>query len=261
MQQANRSKLCKLQNKPGGKDVYILYEIDTKPFTKYSMISDFAGLFDTKHDAEQVAECLNNIFSKLSDKHWRLKSYNVEKVYFFESISERVYNPDNFDDYGDYHFSDDSDSDDEPEKYKYEVYGNFYSKFDKDRELESYKTEHILAISKSLKSLENRRQTQIAKYKKYPNLEFKITKYRTNDILPTMYLEDYNKTLHHKKFKHVINELKDMPHAQANRKMLRRAAREKLFEYSDSSDSEDDTKYKRVTKRSLLHTPNKVKKK
>ena len=76
-----------------------------------------------------------------------------------------------------------------------------------------------------------------------------------------MYFDDYNKTLHHKKFKHVISELKNFPQAQASRQDLRRLARKSSnVLYSDSSDSEDDAKYKRVTKRSLLHTPTRTKK-
>lgn len=88
--------------------------------------------------------------------------------------------------------------------------------------------------------------------------EWEIIEYRTNDILPTMYLSDYNQVHHHKQFKHVVKHLQDMPHAKKMRQDMRRLARENSnIIYSDS---EDDTKYKRVTNRSLLHTPTRIKK-
>ena len=119
MQQANRNKLCKLQNKPGGEDVYILYETITSLFTNTSNIQDFAGIFDTKHDAEQVAECLTNIFSKLNDKHWKASSYSVSKIYFDEHAR------------GTYDLGSDYESDDDDSigrLYKYQVTGWFTSK-------------------------------------------------------------------------------------------------------------------------------------
>lgn len=256
MQQTNRSKLCKLQNKPG-EIIYVLYE---RHISSRNVIEDCAGIFDTKQDAKQVAKCLNDIFSKLDDKNWKnLKNgpslYNVSKVYITEEIG----------DYFNYDSGSESESDSEIEL-KYEVSAIFIGINNKPP---SIKSERVTHISRSFQVLEQIRQKLIANHIKYSEkdyerrgikLDWKIIKYRTNDILPTMYFDDYHIKDHKKKFKHVLNELKDMPHAQANRRQLRRGAREKLFEYSDSSDSEDDTKYKRVTKRSLLHTPTRPKK-
>lgn len=255
MEQANRSKLCKLQNKPG-EIIYILYERRISP---KNAIQDCAGVFDTKQDAKQVAKCLNDIFSKLDDKQWKLgpSSYNVSKVYVTKYKNDRyIYDSD----------SDSGSESDDPEiELKYEVSAVFIG----ITKHQSVKSERVTFISRSFQVLEQIRQERIASYIKYEEKEderngikydWKIIKYRTNDILPTMYFDDYHIKTHKKKFKHVLNELKDMPHAQANRRQLRRGAREKLFEYSDSSDSEDDTKYKRVTKRSLLHTPTRSKK-
>ena len=78
-----------------------------------------------------------------------------------------------------------------------------------------------------------------------------------------MYLDDYQKKIHHKKFKHVMNELESHPRAQVTRRDTRKLARDNPnILYSDSSDSEDDSKYPSggVTRRSLLHTPTRMKK-
>lgn len=248
MQQANRTKLCKLQGNPRGKTIYILYTNRMEDFKQRSQIIDFAGLFETEHDANQVADCLNNIFSKLNDNHWRLSGgYIVTPYIETDGIFEQ----------------DEEGLDEQGEK-KYCVRGMFQAKggFSK---LKQYKSETVLDISKSLKTLENIKKYKTEWYKtnvsgghKY---EFKIIQYRTNDILPTMYFDDYYMTYHHEKFKHVMSELSDFPHAQKTRQNLRRLNRENPgILYSDSSDSEDDTKYKRVTKRSLLHTPTRTKK-
>jgi hypothetical protein len=273
MQQANRSKLCKLQNKPG-EDIYILYKAITVPTNKTNLadsMRDCAGIFDTKQDAEQVATCLNNIFSKLNDKNWKWYQYRVNKIFLNEhSRDTYAYGSDY-----DYGSSNEEMSSSDPESeseftrrsFKYEVTAMFYTK--PNHELKTVKSEWVIDISKSFKTLERERQEKeayyIKNYQKHNEMrgvkhEWKIIKYRTNDILPTMYFDDYHIKNHKKNFKRVINELKDFPQAQANRQQMRRAAREKLFQYSDSSDSEDDTKYKRVTKRSLLHTPTRPKK-
>jgi hypothetical protein len=234
MQQIDKSKLCKLQNKPGGEDLYILYETRRMASGK---IIDIAGIFDTEHDAEQVAECLNNIFSKLDDEIWQLvKPYRVRKVYlrdrrgniFVNNVAER-------------------------NSFKYGVDGIFRIKTKNIL----HKVEWIIAISKSQQNLEKYVKSQ------YSGGEYELTiiQYQTNDILPTMYFDDYNKALHQKKFQHVMDHLKDIPQAQTKRQNLRRFARENPgVAYSDSSDSEDDTMYKHVTKRSLLHIPTRQKK-
>lgn len=254
MQQANRTKLCKLQNKPGGEDIYILYACKIEPFTNTSKIVDYAGIFDTSHDARQVAECLTNIFSKLNDKHWKLSGrYSLIR---YLNAGAGVFE--------EYQNGDISGID--KRLFKYGVRGFFTATDDNNKhELKSFKSEVVIGISKSLKSLEAKQKAVMTMVNSMNNggisYNLKIIKYRINDILPTMYFDDYNKILHHKKFKHVISELKDFPQAQANRQNLRRLARENPnIAYSDSSDSEDDVNYKRVTKRSLLHTPTRPKK-
>lgn len=258
MQQANRTKLCKLQNKSGGEDVYILYTCNMEPFTNGSRIVDYAGIFDHAHDARQVAECLTNIFSKLTDKHWKLSGkYSLIRYLDTGRVFEE------------YPGGNDIQGIDR-RLFKYGVKGTF-SATENDPELKSYKSEVVIGIPKSLKVLEEKQKAVSAMMNSMSKkvFKFKIIKYQTNDILPTMYFDDYNKTLHEKKFKHVINQLKDIPHAQANRQQLRHGARENLFEYNDSSDSEDDSNYTRFTSksalgtktsRSLLHTPTRTKK-
>jgi hypothetical protein len=243
MQQAQRSKLCKLQNKPGGEIIYIVYQNltqDSKSI-RYGIINDFAGIFYTKEDADQVAECLNNIFSKLHDEKWELtKPYASRRTNVTSSDTPFWIVESSF---------------------KQKIQGPF-----KAQKILIKTTSKQLATNTLIKSKRGTRNSvpvfteSNGRLIRVEPVDYRIVQYRINDILPTMYLDDYNKTLHLKKFKHVINELKDFPQAQANRQQLRRAARENLFQYSDSSDSEDDTKYKRVTKRSLLHTPTRPKK-
>ena len=262
MEQTNRSKLCKLQNKPG-EYIYILYETITSPIDVQCSINDCAGLFDTRQDAQQVANCLNNIFSKLNDTNWKWHPYEVHKMFLNEHTRD-IYA------YGsgssnDSMSSSDPDSDSEFTRraFKFQVIGDFTCK--PGNVLKSYKRDWVRYISKSFKTLEQLRKEKNDDEKNYytkieEKREWKIIKYRTNDILPTMYLDDYHIKTHKKKFKHVMEHLQDLPHAQAQRREMRRAKREKLLQYSDSSDSEDDTRYKRVTNRSLLHTPTRPKK-
>lgn len=260
MQNSERVKLCKLQNNPGGEDVYIVYTTynsnnpkevrlisSLRKFTNKPNhhLQDFAGLFDKKEDAEQVAKCLNNIFSKLHDDNWvLLRPYKIRTV-FSESydVRRRQYN--------------------DILQRKYSVISVF-SNIDPSKK--PFKQQHIVGYANTRQDA----QKTIQEYKElFKDVDYQIVNYKTNDILPTMYIDDYNKKLHQKKFKHVINHLKDIPHAQANRQQMRRAARENLLQYSDSSDSEDESNYKRMTpksalgtktKRSLLHTPTRRKK-
>ncbi len=214
MQQEQRSKLCKLQNKPGGETVYIVYEniIRDSKYILRGIVNDFAGLFNSKEEADQVATCLNNIFSKLHDEKWELfKPYTSRR-----ELSEKTV---------------------------WAVESSF-----KQTIQAPFKVQKLLMIT-FLK--------QRAKYfVKYTDKNYKIVEYRINDILPTMYLDDYNKTLHNRKFKHVINQLADMPSAQKNRQWMRRTARKyqdttPRLTYDDSSDSEDESKWKEITGQSL----------
>lgn len=229
MTSPNRSKLCKLQNKSKGNDVYLLYtdRIGKKMKTPSNrrIRKDFAGVFDNKNDAQQVADCLTNIFSKLHDDEWELK-------YPYHVYEYRVDNT----------------------TPKYSVLGTYQSRND----LKTYRVQHVQYIVSTLQNAKKIVQDNAI-------FKYKIAKYRMNDILPTMWLEDYDKTLHTRKFKHVMNELKDFPQAQQSRQNLRRSVREVPgLLYSDSSDSEDESNYTRFkpnsalgmkTNRSLLHTP------
>ena len=50
------------------------------------------------------------------------------------------------------------------------------------------------------------------------------------------------------------------PHTQKSRRNLRRESREnKNILYTDSNDSENESKYSKTTKRSMLHTPTRKK--
>lgn len=227
MMSPNRTILCKLQTelKKPKHYVYILYStIDHLNVpTRRGARDDFAGLFDNKEDAEKVAECLTNLFSKLQSDEWRMGSpYTVWDIYFkhgiFVSAPSAPVVP-----------------------HKYGVIGVFAS----IHPLSYYRTQQIHSVS----STEHEAQTILNNLKQSTSNKLKIIKYRVNDIVPTVFLDDYVNT---KTFKHVMNELKEIPKSQHSRRNLRRNAREsKLIQYSDSSDSEDESRYKSVTSRSL----------
>ena len=229
MQATDRNNLCKLQNKPGNEYVYIVY--GTKPFkpsNQREYVTDYAGIFETKTDAKQVAKCLNKIFTQLQNDKWIFtEKYTTRRANIYSEQSSNNAN-------------------------KYIVQGGFFSKMPLD--LSTRYKEWILRITSTKQDAEK----IVENFQNTSEYTYKYKKYRINDILPTMYLDDYTILEHQKHFKHVMDELGNIPRAQKTRRDLRRGAREnKNILYSDSSDSEDESKYKKVTKRSLLHTPRK----
>jgi hypothetical protein len=186
MQVSERTKLCKLQNNSEGLSgdiVYILYITSMSN----NVLVDFAGMFDTRKDAVQVSECLNNIFTKLQDKHFKLSSlYKPCKIYFShpEDKKHDVFKP----------FVQKANN-----MFKYCVQGVYKSKNNV-----SHKIQKIVALTFS------KQDAEIIQ-KRYTNNLGKIIKYKVNDILPTMYLDDYNNHIHPRQFKHIINELKKFP--------------------------------------------------
>jgi hypothetical protein len=234
MTSPDRRKLCKLQTSSKGKQdiVYIVYANgdEQKKIPRRHGREDFAGIFEKRDDAYRVAECLTNIFSKLHDEQWQLYGeYKVQTVYF-NKIG--IYTP--------------------SAESRYSVVATYLTR----QPVSHCRIQIIYALSHT----EQEAQTflnEIQEIDKDYN-DFRIMKYRMNDIMPTMFLDDYDKSKHSKKFKHVMNALKDIPRSQHSRREFRRGVREsKNISYYDSSDSEDDARPVRrpVTNRSLVHTP------
>ena len=269
MQASGRTYLCKVQDKPGEPHyLYIVYNNFSKEYkhlteeqkndnsdgywTMNNYIDDFAGVFDNKNDATKVAKCLSNIFTRLQrnkNNKWKLDG-QYKAIYFNRHYQPLFQSP----------YQHDFLNQEQPH---YAVIGKFIINPKISVPPFKYKRDCIYGIYQSEEHAEARIRSYRSDSYMNTNAKMTIKKYKINDILPTMYLDDYNAMVdHQKRFKHVLNELEDIPRAQKARREFRKETRNMdNILYSDSSDSEDESKYSKISNRSLLHTPIRKKRK
>ncbi len=83
-----------------------------------------------------------------------------------------------------------------------------------------------------------------------------IRRYRVNDVMPTMSMNDYDINLHKKRHDEVVEHLAQLPGSKGNKSFTLERARHNpyvTFNASDSSNSEDESRWKGITDKSLMH--------
>ena len=234
MSSPQRDVICKVKDADKNNTVLLLYmkqsnknrleakhPEDTVAYNR--VIFDIAGYFTRQIDAQNVADCLNRLIplEQINGKYRRLSDYYVQLQ------SRTLYNV----------------------SASYEAVGNFAP--------HEYVDESIISIAKTKAQLNYK---QVNSFFKNANPEMLvegpfIKRYVVNDIMPTMHLDDYDLINHKERFNEVVEHLSILPGSQQTRKMgrmLNRTTQKPHIAYSDSSDSEDESKWRGITDRSLM---------
>lgn len=196
-----RSQVCKLNKE--GKMVYLLYtkytnieDITEKENRGYRTLikHDYAGVFETYDDAQAVVDCLEKIF-----KHHHI--YNDQYV---------------LDSYTPVHTGRNTGY--------YTVMGIY--KMIGAVKRGTYVDENLLAIVTNKDDLPRVKQSLLdslidqssTKIQRDPQIH--VMRYKLNDVMPTMNLEDYNMETHKENLKTVIKELYKYPHNKHTKSMI-----------------------------------------
>ena len=185
-------------------------------------ISDTAGYFKHRVDAQNVADCLNTLIplNQVNGKYRRTTIYYVQ-------VHDRLY----------------------AVRAWYEAVGNFAP--------HEHVSEIIVSVATTKQKLNYKKANSFFQDDgDNPDILVEgpfIKRYVVNDVMPTMHLDDYDLTKHKERLKTVLSGLMDVPWTKQNRQDLRRAARAmpQHISYVDSSDSEDESNYKKTSARSL----------
>jgi hypothetical protein len=203
-----RNKICKINK--DGPIVYIVYvkvtnilPISAKDNDGLGKI-DYAGVFTNNQDANYVIDCLNKIFSwyHVYDDQYKFASpYTVERIDGYKVVSGY-----------------------------YTMIGNVGRR--------KYETERILAIVTDKTQLARVKQEVQAKLTdEFKNkLKMKsslnnssklhviptihVQRYRINDVMPTMNLDDYSISQHKEHLKAIADELYTYPHTKNMKQLI-----------------------------------------
>lgn len=195
-----RAQVCKVNKE--GKMVYLLYtkstnteDISEKENKGYRTLlkHDYAGVFETYNDAEAVADCLEKIFKHhhIYNDQYVLDSYYVHKL-------------------NDYHY----------------VMGLY--KMIGAVKRGKYVDENLLAIVTNKDDLPRVKQSLLDRLIDHSHWSTKIQRdpqihvmrYKLNDVMPTMNLEDYHVEAHKENLKTIVKELYKYPHNQHTKSVI-----------------------------------------
>lgn len=198
-----RNVICKVQNSLYPSKMYILY-IKGKYKTKHvANIIDYPGIFSNYKDAFFVKKCLNKLFKNIDDDKWKLSQtgYTIHTAYMNEIINTPMSQSQHAD--------------------VYILKGEYTSKHPLNSN--EYTIENIIGISDSrfkIKDLISQYKKNVGDfstwapiYDKHQDvwIEFEhkiyIKEYYMNDIMPTMYISDYDGTKHKEQFKKIMSGL------------------------------------------------------
>lgn len=205
-----RNQICKINK--NGSIVYLLYV----KFTNHVALSeqenkvgrgitknDYAGVFESRQDANYIAECLNKIFKwyHVYDNQYKLESpYWVKKMGNFYVVDGH-----------------------------YRMIGNIGRK--------KFMTELLVSIVSDKRELQHAKEQCFNHVKNnldlylrkiFPNDINKIhmeptihvARYKLNDVMPTMNLDDYSIEKHKKHVQLITNELLKYPHNKAMKNLI-----------------------------------------
>ncbi len=223
MNSQQRDVVCKVQGADRNNIVLILYLkfSNNHPIEgPTNTIIDTAGFFTRQIDAQNVADCLNRLIplNQINGKYRRVGDYVADRAYRLYTV--RAW---------------------------YESVGNF--------EPHEHTDDLIISVAKTKNQL-NYREVKFLMENTNANFHIDgpfIKRYVVNDVMPTMHLDDYDLSKHKQRFKEVLSHLMDIPGSKQNRQELRRGSREQPHHIShiDSSDSENESNYKKTSARSL----------
>ncbi len=226
MSSQQRDVICKVEGADRNNTVFLLY-IKTSNKNRMEaahpnnmLTLDTAGYFTRQVDAQNVADCLNRLIplNLINGKYRRWTNYYVQ-------LQDRLHSV----------------------RAWYETVGIF--------EPHEYVIEVIISVAKTKAKLDYRKVASFFENSQ-PELLVEgpfIKQYAVNDIMPTMHLDDYNMINHKERFDKVVEHLKLLPGSHDTRRRGRILHRKfpNIIQHSDSSDSEDESKWKGVTDRSL----------
>jgi hypothetical protein len=223
MNSQQRDVVCKVQGADRNNIVLILYLkfSNNHPIEgPTNTIIDTAGFFTRQIDAQNVADCLNRLIplNQINGKYRRVGDYVADRAYRLYTV--RAW---------------------------YESVGNF--------EPHEHTDDLIISVAKTKKQL-NYREVKFFMENTHANFHIKgpfIKRYVVNDVMPTMHLDDYDLSKHKERLKTVLSSLTSVPWSKQSRQELRKASRAipQHISYVDSSDSENESNYKKTSARSL----------
>lgn len=194
-----RNVICKVQKSKNPRKMYILYIKGHYTRTSVAKITDYAGFFSDYKDAHFVKKCLNGLFLNIHDDKWVInpEGYTI-RVADMNDIIGNVANHD-----------------------VYIVESNYTSKI--PLSANDYTIENVIALTDNRFEIKN----LIAKYKQrvgdftswgpiydkqndaWIQFETKIhiKEYYINDVMPTMYISDYDGNKHKEHIRKIRNGL------------------------------------------------------
>ncbi len=227
MNALRRNEVCKVKSDQND-IIFLLYVTTTNrnPIqgSEEHSVLDTAGYFTSETDALNVAECLNRL----------IPLHHVYGIY--KRVTPYVVSLEN--------------------NYRH-IWYDVSAWYDTVGHLEprEYASDIIFSIAKTKQQLN---YTGARKWMNHNDVTFivkgpYIKRYRVNDIMPTMSMNDYDLINHKERFNEVVENLKLLPGSHDTRRRGRMLHRKipNIIQHSDSSDSEDESKWKRVTGRSL----------
>jgi hypothetical protein len=230
MSSQQRDVICKVEGADRNNTVLLLYIKQSNKnrvegaHPNNLLTLDTAGYFTRQSDAQNVAACLNRLIplNQINGKYRRWTDYYVQ-------LQDKLYSV----------------------RAWYEAVGIFAP--------HEHIMEVIISVVKTKAKLNYRKVNSF-----FENADPEILvegpfikRYVVNDIMPTMHLDDYNLINHKERFDKVVEHLKLLPGSHDTRRRGRITHRKvpNIIQHSDSSDSEDESKWRGVTDRSLI-TPN-----
>lgn len=157
---------------------------------------DYAGIFTTKKDAEQVAQCLNNIFLNVKDPNYKLYEYRVYGINLDENNDKKLYM----------------------------IIGTWEQI--RKLPLEELKYDVLVGITSTYKNAcdvkkqDERQFGTFGAFDPYFNYKRGIKRYYLNDVMPTMNLDDYDVEKHKERMKIITDELVKYPQKKKMKDVL-----------------------------------------
>lgn len=204
-----RNQVCKI-NKNDGPIIYLVYvkltnilpitKKDNDGLSKY----DLAGVFQTWKDAHYVADCLNKIFSWY---HVYDDKYKLASQYFVRRSSDNYYMVQGY----------------------YQMIGNIKRK--------KFTTDQLMAIVTDVNKLQSVKDEVLSYIKDEGNRYLRsvsskntskihlipyvhVMRYKLNDVMPTMELDDYSIQDHKKHLEIIKDELQKYPQRKKMKSVL-----------------------------------------
>lgn len=198
-----RHVICKVKNPPNNDMIYIIYVKLTNhlPITRSENDGlskyDFAGVFTTEKDAKYVVKCLNKIFSWFQNYNNDYKLKRKYRTYHWRSRNAGLFSVDGF-----YRMMGDV----APEEFIQEIVIDIAKDKQILNRIVTYNATHVRNYVHTITD------NPLVRAKIHQDPQLHVKRYRTNDVMPTMNLDDYDLEKHHERLKIISEELQKYPH-------------------------------------------------